>query len=225
VAFRQSFETCPRCQAALEDAGAVRACTGCRGQWVLEPVLAEMVIAMLPPGVLGKLVLAPTSGKRTGPCPSCGIAMASVSLHGVELERCPKDHGVWFDPGELQAGLLRSAAPGASPTDAPADRIEPLTSTAPSAPLAPPSEPVSEPPPPIIERAMSSTKLADVIARMKRGETFTIGVSRAFDTYGWDPLTGSLYQYYQEDTFEHPRSSLSESELAELIARAPHRFA
>ena len=214
MAFRQSFETCPRCQAALEDAGAVRACTGCRGQWVLEPVLAEMVIAMLPPGVLGTLVLDPTSGKRTGPCPSCGIAMASVSLHGVEVERCPKDHGVWFDPDELQAGLLRSADPRASPTDVPADRLEPE-------PLAP----LSEPPPPIIERAMPSTKLADVIARMKRGETFTIGVSRAFDTYGWDPLTGSLYQYYQEDTYEHPRSALSESSLAELIAREPHRFA
>ncbi len=111
MAYRESFEACPRCRATLEDAGAVRACTGCRGQWVLEPVLAEMVAAMRPPGVFGTLTLVPSNGKQRGPCPSCGIEMTSVSLHGVELERCPKDHGVWFDPDELQAGLLRSADP------------------------------------------------------------------------------------------------------------------
>jgi hypothetical protein len=71
---------------------------------------------------------------------------------------------------------------------------------------------------------MAHAKLAEVIARMKRGETFTNGFGRGFDTYGWDPRTSSLYTFYQEDTYEHPRRSLSESELADIIVKNPHWF-
>lgn len=53
MTYRDSFENCPRCAIALVDAGSVRACSGCHGQWVQEPVLAEMVLAMLPAGTLG----------------------------------------------------------------------------------------------------------------------------------------------------------------------------
>jgi Zn-finger nucleic acid-binding protein len=112
VAYRESFESCPRCGTALEDAGDVRACSQCRGQWVLETVLAEMVMEMVPAGEVGRLVLVPVAprGSPTG-CPSCGAPMDMVSMYGVEVERCPKQHGVWFDPEELQAGLNRAADP------------------------------------------------------------------------------------------------------------------
>jgi Zn-finger nucleic acid-binding protein len=242
VAYRQSFEACPRCRALLEDAGTVRVCPECRGQWVLEPVLAEMVIAMLPPGVLGTLTLVPMSGTQRGPCPSCGIEMETVALYGVAVERCPKDHGVWFDPDELQAGLLRSADPerGASAPIASASR-EPRGPVAPAAPVAPvapsdPSAPWLDPAPelgppsvgswatPPTPPARDRTKLDAVLARMKNGETFTDGYGRAFTTYGWDPETKSLYSVYQEDTYEEPRSSLSATALDDLIATDPERF-
>jgi Zn-finger nucleic acid-binding protein len=119
MTYRDSFESCPRCGVALVDAGDVRACNVCRGQWVLEPVLAEMVRAMLPPGVLGQFSLVPSPQRgATAACPSCGVAMDAVSMYGVELDRCPKGHGVWFDPDELQTGLMRHATNRDSTPDA-----------------------------------------------------------------------------------------------------------
>ena len=42
-------------------------------------------------------------GKRR--CPRCSRAMHEVSLAGggPVLDRCPRGHGLWLDPGELQA--------------------------------------------------------------------------------------------------------------------------
>lgn len=97
----------------LEDAGAVRTCGGCRGQWILESVLAEMVIEMLPAGVYGRLTLVPSTHDRgIGACPSCDTKMEAMLMYGVEVERCPKQHGVWFDPKEMEIALRRAAEPG-----------------------------------------------------------------------------------------------------------------
>lgn len=48
--------------------------------------------------------------KRVGPvrrCPRCGAKMWHVATPGesgqVVLDACPHDHGLWFDPGELEA--------------------------------------------------------------------------------------------------------------------------
>ncbi len=35
-------------------------------------------------------------------CPGCGVEMQTVSLAGVEVERCPECKGLWFDLMELQ---------------------------------------------------------------------------------------------------------------------------
>ncbi|MBA3461122.1 MAG: zf-TFIIB domain-containing protein [Deltaproteobacteria bacterium] len=211
-------------------------------------------------------------------------------MHGVELERCPKDHGVWFDPDELQTGLMRASDPAqqsAPPDEANRTEWEPLGAT---------DSPTSEPPRPIIEPSMLTpegnrqvvpvppiddvvnmlmrgsefrvgsdryrwdvtqhrivvegtesrvvsdvelsrvveaypelfsghqAKVAEVIARMKRGATFQNGYGRAFDSYGWDPQTKAFYKVSQEDSYESARSSLSESRLAELIAQDPRTF-
>ena len=78
-------------------------------------MVAEMVMEMLPAGVLGRLTLVPvaTTGERRdgGACPSCGVQMELVNMYGVEVERCPKQHGVWFDPEELQIALRHAADP------------------------------------------------------------------------------------------------------------------
>jgi Zn-finger nucleic acid-binding protein len=300
VAYRESFESCPRCGVALEDAGDVRACNACRGQWVLEPVLAEMVMAMLPAGVLGRLTLVP-SAQRKEPtaCPSCGVQMESVIMYGVEIERCPKDHGVWFDPEELQTGLLRSAANPAR-SDSMPETPEPQVPQppAPAQPLAPASlrkaEPTAAPSKldaapeageirraasPIVtdeivwrmksgvqfrvgrdeywwdaaqgelmvrssgrSHAISQAQwrqvvashpeafsgmpamLAEVIARMKRGEEFQYGGGRIFDVFGWDADRQQLYVESVVDGYRS-RDLCSESRLAEAIAEAPHLFA
>ncbi len=35
-------------------------------------------------------------------CPKDGTALVKVEHHGVNVEECPKCHGVWLDPGECE---------------------------------------------------------------------------------------------------------------------------
>lgn len=115
--FRDSFEACPRCGIALVDAWSARACPGCRGLWLDEPVLSEMILEMLPqpPDALSRLQLAVI--QRTGDpiaCPNCHKPMHATAIHQVELDRCAQ-HGVWFDVDELRLALERVGDPKRAP--------------------------------------------------------------------------------------------------------------
>jgi len=35
-------------------------------------------------------------------CPKCGADLQVEDHHGVEIDRCPECHGVWFDAGEAE---------------------------------------------------------------------------------------------------------------------------
>lgn len=34
-------------------------------------------------------------------CPKCGAALVTENFHGVQIERCPEDGGIWLDAGEI----------------------------------------------------------------------------------------------------------------------------
>jgi len=34
-------------------------------------------------------------------CPKCGATLLSEHFHGVQVERCPEDGGIWLDAGEI----------------------------------------------------------------------------------------------------------------------------
>ena len=34
-------------------------------------------------------------------CPKCGATLHSEHFHGVQVERCPEDGGIWLDAGEI----------------------------------------------------------------------------------------------------------------------------
>jgi Zn-finger nucleic acid-binding protein len=40
-------------------------------------------------------------GEDIRKCPRCGSKMDKVKLEGVILDRCPKNHGIWFDGSEF----------------------------------------------------------------------------------------------------------------------------
>ena len=85
--------------------------------FVEQPVLAEMILQMLPPPPRAFGPLALSELQRTGQplaCPSCGDAMKPTMIHEVELDHCPK-HGVWFDQDELRITLYRVALPANPP--------------------------------------------------------------------------------------------------------------
>lgn len=132
MTYRDTFEKCPRCAVELTDARSARGCRQCGGLWVDEQVLTEMVHDMLPPRPFGRLVLA-ILDRTDHPigCPSCGVKMEAVTIHEVVLDRCPKQHGIWFDARELEHALRRVAL---RPDEAP---LAELVHTSPPLPARP----------------------------------------------------------------------------------------
>ncbi len=100
--YRDEYERCPRDGTELTDAGAVRACTQCRGQWASFATLMEMARVMTQPN---EPALQFERDPRTPlSCPTCANAMETWKYHHIELDRCQR-HGIWFDRDELEAVL------------------------------------------------------------------------------------------------------------------------
>jgi Zn-finger nucleic acid-binding protein len=99
VIYRDEASRCPRCQVELSAQGDGLVCIGCGGEWTDEQTLrhrwARATRQPLPP-----LTLRIDHERRLG-CVVCGSPMEKVMLDAIELDRCP-DHGLWFDPGELE---------------------------------------------------------------------------------------------------------------------------
>ena len=87
-------------------------CENCRGTFVQTAALEALVTEMKHiqeidepwsmPAVTGAV------GARA--CPVCVAAMTVETLDGVTIDRCP-EHGVWFDPTELEVVLVREGDP------------------------------------------------------------------------------------------------------------------
>jgi len=44
-------------------------------------------------------------------CPKCGASLQPETFHGVQIERCPEDNGIWLDAGEIDV-LMKEDDPG-----------------------------------------------------------------------------------------------------------------
>lgn len=57
-----------------------------------------------------------TSKEKKRPCPVCGKAMKKVEVtlseNSIILDKCPKEHGIWFDKDELLRIVSSSNAEG-----------------------------------------------------------------------------------------------------------------
>ena len=49
--------------------------------------------------------------ERTLACPGCGHEMRVETLSGVEVDRCTRCYGIWFDMGEVARAALREVPP------------------------------------------------------------------------------------------------------------------
>lgn len=123
MTYRDTFAKCPRCGVDLVDARDARGCRTCGGLWLQEAVFHEMVTVMLPPRPLSRLALA-VIDRRGEPiaCPECGTTMDQVGIQEVVVDRCTKQHGLWFDKKELELALRRIADPKVPP---PLEEIDP----------------------------------------------------------------------------------------------------
>ena len=45
-------------------------------------------------------------------CPKCGADLHTKQWKGIQVDRCPECHGVWFDAGEAEAMIKHEAQGG-----------------------------------------------------------------------------------------------------------------
>jgi Zn-finger nucleic acid-binding protein len=106
---------CPACKEPVVtfelDGIEIDRCLRCGGTWLDSGEFERL--ATLGLGVdskaeakRGKIseALYQSRGERTGRriCLRCPKKMELITVHGVELDRCPRGHGLWFDKSELE---------------------------------------------------------------------------------------------------------------------------
>lgn len=107
--YRRAELNCPCCHVELEPTGL---CAKCEGGWVSESSLKKRLEAVTVDNTqLPNFDGFAKTGKQKYECPACNAALdvVLVSEAGIEVERCPAAHGIWFDANELQAVLLKAA--------------------------------------------------------------------------------------------------------------------
>ena len=108
---------CPACGEPLVTFGyegvEIDRCVACKGTWLDAGELDQLgTLSGLPPGRFTE-VLEKGGGERDAErrCVRCGKAMRKVDVKGVELDRCPLGHGLWFDPTEIET-LVKATTEG-----------------------------------------------------------------------------------------------------------------
>ena len=101
---------CPVCGEpliALELEGVeIDHCLSCRGTWLDEGELEQIAeLADVPAGPLAA-ALETVGGEKHGTrrCPRCNRRLTLVNVGSnpaIELDHCPRGHGLWFDAGEM----------------------------------------------------------------------------------------------------------------------------
>jgi uncharacterized protein len=74
-------------------------CCDCHGIWLDEGEL-EMLSGDIQDSILSGFKQA-ESAEMSRKCPICQARMTKMETGNVILDQCPKNHGIWFDKGEL----------------------------------------------------------------------------------------------------------------------------
>ena len=107
MTYRATTITCPQCRIPLRPARSAMACPTCRGLWIEEAVLDEMLRQLT--GRTTPPTFVAIDGPAGPPCSMCSTALRPVTLHDVQVARCSTRHGVWFATASLQTVLHRAA--------------------------------------------------------------------------------------------------------------------
>lgn len=102
---------CPTCGQAMivleVEQIEVDYCTGCRGIWLDAGELELLLEGTGEANTLLQSLAAAQSEEEKRKCPICHKKMDKVRAGGATdvIDRCPRNHGLWFDRGELQKVL------------------------------------------------------------------------------------------------------------------------
>jgi Zn-finger nucleic acid-binding protein len=118
-----NMATCPDCHeplAIFELHGVeIDRCLACGGTWLDAGELERIGEREgEEPGELSRVLAAAKTGKSgVRRCPRCRARLRTASVGGrgdapaVEIDRCPRSHGFWFDRGEMET-LIRAFETG-----------------------------------------------------------------------------------------------------------------
>ena len=104
------MRVCPVCDtemAVLELHGVeIDYCFSCGGIWLDSGELEELIGDEKKSDEILQLFkdVTSTNKEKKRPCPVCGKAMKKVEVqleNPVIIDKCPKEHGIWFDKDEL----------------------------------------------------------------------------------------------------------------------------
>lgn len=109
---------CPACQKPLIvyefHAVEIDRCLECRGTWL---DAGEMALLLEVSGQSTErwtdaMARAKHAGRSDRRCPSCSGRLRKLEISpeegsAVEVDRCPKGHGIWLDHGEMESLLQR----------------------------------------------------------------------------------------------------------------------
>ena len=104
------MRVCPVCDremAVLELHGVeIDYCFSCGGIWLDSGELEELIGDEKKSDKIIQLFkdVTSTNKEKKRPCPICGKAMKKVEVqmeNPVIIDKCPKEHGIWFDKDEL----------------------------------------------------------------------------------------------------------------------------
>jgi len=102
---------CPACREAMVvfelDGVEIDRCLRCAGTWLDAGEIDQL--AQLRGGAPDPLTasIAKADGGKKGErrCVRCSAKMRIVNLENVEIDRCPRGHGLWFDRNEMESLL------------------------------------------------------------------------------------------------------------------------
>jgi len=102
---------CPACKEPLIvfelDGVEIDRCLRCGGTWLDDGELDHLARTGGPAGDPLEKALSGADAGRAGErkCVRCSTTMRLLTVQSIDIDRCPRGHGIWFDKSELEAIL------------------------------------------------------------------------------------------------------------------------
>ncbi len=111
---------CPACKEPMVvfelDGVEIDRCLKCSGTWLDAGEIDQLARLEGTPDRLSAAVAAAGAGKKgERRCVRCSAKMQVVTVENIEIDRCPRGHGLWFDQNEMESliGAVRGGEGGA----------------------------------------------------------------------------------------------------------------
>jgi Zn-finger nucleic acid-binding protein len=97
---------CPACNEPMVvfelDGVEIDRCLKCAGTW-LDSGELDRLAGGGTPDRMGAAIAGATGGRKAERrCVRCSARMEEITVQGVNIDRCPRGHGLWFDKSEME---------------------------------------------------------------------------------------------------------------------------